>query len=161
MTISIIVIALYLVRFVSCILLDFRVVSDTSCWIVGPTSTGKNAIIHSTMPGWYTSLIDAEFIWDIDLSTTAGYGVVTKYFYIAGVVSSGTFRIASDDTFTTYINDVDANCKSTVFTFGLTSGVLCNVKSYLRTGLNVLTVSVQNIGGYGGVKFKLEVSSNY
>lgn len=45
---------------------------------------------NNTIPGWYTSLIDAEFIWDINLSTIAGYGVVTKYFYIGRVVSSGT-----------------------------------------------------------------------
>ncbi|OMJ85015.1 hypothetical protein SteCoe_13735 [Stentor coeruleus] len=161
MVVSFIVLAIYFTDFVSGVFLDFKVVSNTNCWIVGPTTTGKYAIKHDTAYGWVTDLLDAEWIWDYNLNTALGYGVVTKHFYIAGVVNSGTFRIAADDTFTTYINGIDANCKSLVYTFGLTNGVFCDVKSYLRSGMNVLVVSVLNTGGYAGVMFKLEVTSNY
>ncbi|OMJ85016.1 hypothetical protein SteCoe_13736 [Stentor coeruleus] len=162
MAISLVVIVLSLTFFVSGVFLDFKITSDTSCWIVGPTSTGGYAIIHNTISGWNTNLMDANWIWDINLNTAAGFGVVTKHFYIPGTPNSGTFRIAADNRFTTYLNNLDANCKSTYdTTFSTVDGILCNVKSYLRSGLNVLVVSVENTGGNAGVMFKLEVTSNY
>ncbi|OMJ68157.1 hypothetical protein SteCoe_34479 [Stentor coeruleus] len=159
---SIILIALNLTVFISGVFLDMRVASDTSCWIVGPTSTGGNAIIHDRISGWKTDLVDANWIWDINLNTTPGFGVVTKYFYIAGIVNSGILRIAADNRFTTYLNNVNANCISiSDNTFNLVDGVFCDVKSYLKSGLNTLVISVENISGDAGVIFKLEVTSNY
>ncbi|OMJ68158.1 hypothetical protein SteCoe_34480 [Stentor coeruleus] len=173
MFISFIVLAFDFMLFASGVFLDFKITSDTSCWIVGPTSTGGYAILHDTISAWKTDFLDAKWIWDINLNTVSGFGVVTKHFYIAGVVNSGTLRIGADNRFTVYLNDVDANsgtlrigadnrftvylndvdanCKSTSdTTYTLVDGVLFDVKLYLRSGINVLKISVENTGGYAG-----------
>lgn len=153
--------ALCLLRFSYGIFLDFYIVSDETCWIVGPTSTGSNAVIHSAVSSWSTVITNANWIWDIDGNTATGNGTVTKFFYIAGVPETGTFTVAADNTFTTYLNNKEANCKDTSgSTFSSSTGKSCNVFSYLVSGLNKLVVDVQNTGSVAAVKFRLDVTSN-
>ncbi|OMJ65361.1 hypothetical protein SteCoe_38391 [Stentor coeruleus] len=143
------------------IFLEFYIASDTTCWIVGPTSAGGNAIIHSTVSAWKTVITNADWIWDINGNTVKGNGTVTKYFYIAGIPATGTFQVAADNTFTTYLNSVEADCKDTTgITFSSSTPKSCNVISYLVSGLNKLVVNVENTGASAAVKFRLDATSN-
>lgn len=160
MYLSSIVLVLNLINFTTGILLEFYIASDTSCWIVGPTSTGSKAIIHSTSSSWKTVIQNANWIWDIQGNTEIGVAFVTKHFYIAGTVISGSLQISADDAFTTYINDKDAGCTE-VGSFSTTSGITCDVSSFLTTELNKLAIKVVNSGKAGAVIFKLTVFSNY
>ncbi|OMJ82572.1 hypothetical protein SteCoe_16679 [Stentor coeruleus] len=162
MTLSFAIYAISLLTFTYGTFLEFYIVSDTTCWIVGPTSTGSNAIINPTISGWNTIISNAEWIWDISGNTASGNGTVTKFFFIAGTPASGTFTIAADDYYTTYLNDKEANCKDTVGgSFVSTTGKSCNVLSYLISGLNKLVVNVQNSSGGAAVKFRLDATSNF
>ncbi|OMJ65111.1 hypothetical protein SteCoe_39243 [Stentor coeruleus] len=161
MSLSFVFYMLSLLGFSYGILLEFYIASDTTCWIVGPTSTGGNAVIHSAVSAWKTVITNADWIWDISGNTALGNGIVTKYFYIAGIPATGTFQVAADNTFTTYLNSVEANCKDTTgSTFSSSTPKSCNVISYLVSGLNKLVVNVQNTGSYASVKFRLDVTSN-
>ncbi|OMJ82583.1 hypothetical protein SteCoe_16697 [Stentor coeruleus] len=157
------VLFLYLLTFASGILLEFYVVSDTTCWIVGPTSLGSYAIILSSNPGWSTKIPFAYWIWDIDGNLNSGNATITKNFYIAGAIKSGSLSIAADNYFTTYLNGEYANCKDTTgLTYKLNLGKNCDVTSYLVTGFNKLDVVVNNESyGPGSLMFKLTVLSNY
>lgn len=162
MTLRFTIYALSLLKFVYGTFLEFYIVSDTTCWIVGPTSTGSNAIINPTITGWNTVISNANWIWDISGNTVSGNATVTKHFFIAGTPASGTLTIAADDFYTTYLNDKEANCKDTAGgTFSSTTGNTCNVLSYLISGLNKLVLSVQNGTGNAAVKFRLDVTSNF
>ncbi|OMJ87033.1 hypothetical protein SteCoe_11272 [Stentor coeruleus] len=154
----------FTLQIVSGVLLEFFIASDTSCWIVGPTSTGSCAVIHSGNPAWATNIPLAKWIWDIDKNTQAGIATITKFFYVAGIPQSGSLNIAADNYFITYLNDVDANCKDSTYgeTFKIAEGINCDVNSYIKTGLNKLEIEVNNIStGDGAVMFKLAVLSNF
>jgi hypothetical protein len=161
MSLSFAIHMLSLIKFTYGTLLEFYIVSDTTSWIIGPTS-GGNAIINPTQSFWNTVISNANWIWDISGNTASGNATVTKYFFIAGTPATGTFTIAADDLYTTYLNDKEANCKDTTGeTFSSTTGNTCNVFSYLVSGLNKLVLNVQNNAGDAAVKFRLDVTSSF
>ncbi|OMJ82571.1 hypothetical protein SteCoe_16678 [Stentor coeruleus] len=158
-----VILYLYFLRFVSGYFLEFYIVSDNSCWIVGPTVTGSNAIIHTTLSSWKTVIPNAYWIWETnDNNSQQGNATVTKHFFIAGTPATGSFSISADGYFTTYLNDKEANCKDTTGnTYSSDSGISCNVLSYLISGLNKLEIDAETKGNHASVMFKLTVTSNF
>lgn len=48
-------------------------------------------------------------------------------------------------TFLSHINDVDTKCKSSVITFGLVNGIVCDVKYYFAFHLFINVISTLEI----------------
>ncbi|OMJ70702.1 hypothetical protein SteCoe_31263 [Stentor coeruleus] len=143
--------------------LPFYVISDTTNWVEGPSSSsGMFSIVTSTDSLWTASIPGANWIWDFSGSGPIGVGNFYKYFFIAGSPTSSTLEIAADGIFKTFINGQTISCDDTTGNTYLNKITCYPTLSAFVSGINVFHVEVTNASqGNCGLLYKLYVVSTY
>lgn len=152
-------------------ILSFYVVSDTNNWVLGPDmQNGGNAVQISPVSAWTASIPGAVWIWDSSSVSNPGIdqtSFFTNEFFIQGTPLSGSYQVAGDNLIWTSINGQSVNCDVLSNSFTSSAQRSCDVTSFLRTGMNVIQITVTNIGIAGssssanpaGALYKLAVKS--
>lgn len=154
---------LLIINSVISITLPFYIVSETSNWVEGPSSSsGKFSVVTTTDNAWTASIPGASWIWDISGSGPAGVGKFYKYFYVAGTPSSSSLDIAADGVFKTFLNGQTIGCDDTSgTTYGSVKKCTPDTAIFV-SGINVFHIEVTNASdGNCGLLYKLYVVSNY
>jgi hypothetical protein len=142
--------------------LNFFVVSNRYTQVVGPDMLSQGQAVHCWVhPAWTASIPGATWIWDRFTVSNPGIQQTVYYkvqFYIPGVPSAGTLRIAADDIYTVTVNGQGVGCIGASFTAG--SERQCNVYPYLVAGMNTAQFSVTNTGGGpAGLLYKFDLEA--
>ena len=123
--------------------------SDLDDWVVGnlyPNGAyavaSKISNIKSTRP-YGLKIWESELPYDLKLDSICYIG---KSFYIPGNPISATLDIVADDNCTVVLNSQITNCFTTKFD----EYKLCDVSSYIISGLNKLNITVTNQGNQSG-----------
>jgi len=143
-----------------------RIFSDLQVTVDGNSQIAVNCYWPSI---WDADIQGAIWLWSSYSSSRSSSQEVHSFsrkFTVVGTPMSGTLRVAADDTFTTYINGLDAGCSASHTTFTRPSQAVCNVYVPLKSGENEIKFVVVNkptVAGDtnpAGLLFGLEVVSS-
>ena len=120
------------------------IMSDLDDWVVGnlhPEGSyavaTQNIYTRNTRP-YGLKIWESSMPYDPRQNTTCFIG---KNFYVPGTPLSATLDIVADDKCTVMINNKATGC----FTASFEEYKLCNVDSYIISGLNNLNITVTNV----------------
>ena len=140
--------------------LNFFVVSNSNTQVVGPDMLSQGQAVHCWVsPAWTASIPGATWIWDRFTVSNPSIQQTVYYkvqFFIPGVPSAGTLRIAADDIYTVTVNGQNPGCAGASFSAGTERN--CNVYPYLVAGMNTAQFTATNTGGGpAGLLYKFDL----
>lgn len=135
-------------------ILSFYVASDTNNWVLGPsTPNGGQAVQVSPVSAWTASIPGANWIWDSSAVTSPEIDQTCFFineFFIQGTPISGSYQVAADNRVWTSINGQSVNCDVLSLSYTSSNQRTCDVTSFLKTGMNVIQITVTNDAQPGG-----------
>lgn len=136
-------------------IISYYIASDLEDWVRGPsTPNGGKAVAAVGNSGWSANIPGAIWIWDSEPVSNPAIDQTVYYvkeFFVPGVPLSATFTVNGDNQIWTYLNGASFGCDNLNGSWWSGSEKTCNALSYVKYGLNVLNITVTNIGNAGQV----------
>ncbi|OMJ75642.1 hypothetical protein SteCoe_25164 [Stentor coeruleus] len=130
--------------------LTFYVTSSTNDYLACNSKLEAKAVLSDTKITGLTS------IWDTSTTNNVYHCLLTKYFYVPGILISASVDVFTDDTTTMFINDVKVSEITQQICFFQS---IANISSYMHQGQNKLYIDAYNNGGNGYFGYKLTIKS--
>ena len=133
-------------------IISYYIVSDLEDWVTGPSKpNGGKAVLAVGNSRWTANIPGAIWIWDSESVTDPSIDQTVYYvkeFFIPGVPLTASFTVSGDNRIWTYLNGESFGCDSLDGSWFAGTEKTCNALSKVKYGVNVLNITVTNIGNF-------------